>query len=245
MDNEDIREIVAGSVAGALSTAIEYPMDTIKVRMQDGGTKQSLWQCVKRIALDEGVVNGFFRGLPAPVLGGAIEDAVMFLSYRSVTEKFQKLAYDRVAPTDTEPYPVVAVGGAATGVVVALVLTPTDLIKCKMQIQNTLPPAERVYKNSFQCFEITVKKRGLPGLYRGHVAMTLREAIGCCCYFLVYHFLMRSFVPPGHAYHDSSPMLPLCSGGCAGVAFWTSMYPIDAIKTKQQTMKSDYLKLNF
>ncbi|EPY42310.1 solute carrier family 25 (mitochondrial carnitine/acylcarnitine transporter), member 20/29 [Angomonas deanei] len=242
---DDLREILAGSLGGAAAAVIEYPMDTIKVRLQDGGPGLTLVSCVKKIAKEEGIVNGFFRGLPAPVIGAAVEDAVLFTVFRSSSDAFQQAYYGFTCKPDTESYLAVAVAGAVAGVVVSFVLTPTELIKCKMQVQNTLPLEDRIYKNSYHCFTTTYNKRGVKGLFRGHVAMTLREAIGCSFYFLAFQSVIRQFVAEGQSFHDVSPVAHLLGGGCAGVAFWTSTYPIDAVKTKQQTMKADYLKLNF
>lgn len=245
MDSDDLREMLAGSLGGASATVIEYPLDTIKVRLQDGGKHCSVLQCVRSIAQEEGIVNGFFRGLPAPVLGAAVENATLFLTYRTVMNAVESAVYGNVSEPDTEPYPAVACSGAVGGVVVSQVLTPAELIKCKMQVQNTLPPSERVYKNSLACLTQVYAKRGIRGLYRGHVAMMLREAIGCAFYFLAFQSVIRYFLKEGQSFHEASPLVHFLGGGCAGVAFWSSTYPIDAVKTKQQTMKTDYLKLNF
>lgn len=246
MNSDEAREILAGSVGGATACAVEYPMDTVKVRLQDGGKKyRSAWRCVKSIVTEEGVLNGFFRGLPAPVLGAAIENAILFVTYRAVVDAFTRAAYGRRVQPDTEPYLAVGVAGAAGGLVVAQILTPAELIKCKMQVQNTLPVEERVYRNSVHCARAVFAKRGVRGLFRGHVAMMWREAIGCGCYFLVFQFTIRRWLSEGQTFTEVSPLAHFLGGGCAGVAFWSSTYPIDAVKTKQQTMKADYLKLNF
>lgn len=246
MDLDDVKEMVAGSTGGACACVIEYPLDTIKVRLQDGGKRYpSVWGCVRGIAKDEGIVNGFFRGLPAPVMGAALENATVFFTYRSVIHTFEGAVYGRVALPDTEPYLAVTFAGAFGGIVVSQFLTPAELIKCRMQVQNTLPVEERIYKNSLDCAKAMYGRRGVAGLYRGHVAMMWREAIGCGCYFLVFQFVIRSFLKEGQSFTDASSLVHLLGGGCAGVAFWSSTYPIDAVKTKQQTMKADYLKLNF
>ena len=246
MNSDDAREMLAGSLGGASATVIEYPMDTIKVRLQDDGKRYGgVVKCISTIAKEEGVVNGFFRGLPAHVIGAACENAILFVSYRSAIEKFQKVAYGKCHPSDQEPYVAVGVAGAAGGIVVSQVLTPAELIKCKMQIQNTLPVEERIYKNSLDCAAATYRRRGVRGLFRGHTAMMVREGVGCGFYFLAFQSIIRFFLPEGLSFHDAPPWIHFLGGGCAGVAFWTSTYPVDAVKTKQQTMKADYLKLNF
>ncbi|KAG5503166.1 hypothetical protein GH5_04227 [Leishmania sp. Ghana 2012 LV757] len=246
MNTDDVREMVAGSLGGASATVIEYPMDTIKVRLQDDGKRYGgVMQCIRTISKEEGIVNGFFRGLPAPVIGAAFENAILFASYRSAIEGFQKLTYGHCGPSNEEPYLAVSVAGAAGGIVVSQVLTPAELIKCKMQIQNTLPVQERIYKNSLECAAATYRRRGIRGLFRGHTAMMMREAVGCGFYFLAFQSVIRPFLSDGQMFHEAPAWVHFLGGGCAGVAFWTSTYPVDAVKTKQQTMKADYLKLNF
>lgn len=246
MSTSDLREMLAGSLGGASACVIEYPLDTIKVRLQDGGKKYtSVMSCIQNIARNEGIINGFFRGLPAPVLGAALENAVLFLVYRFSIESFESLVCGRCSAQDTEPYVAVATAGAIGGLAVSQVLTPAELIKCKMQVQNTLPPDDRIYRNSIDCVKATYARRGIRGLFRGHVAMMIREAVGCALYFVLFQCVTRSFLREGQTFHDVSPAVHLLAGGCAGVGFWTSTYPVDAVKTKQQTLKADYLKLNF
>ncbi|CCW70848.1 unnamed protein product [Phytomonas sp. Hart1] len=246
MHREDKREAFSSSLGGAISTVIEYPLDTIKVRLQDDGKRYgSALKCIKSIYQDEGVLNGFFRGLPAPVIGFAVESATLFLAYRKALESYQQLVYGRVVEQDTESYDAVGVSGSCAGLVVAQALTPAELIKCRMQIQNTLPVKERIYKNSFECFLTAYMRRGIRGLFRGHVAMLYREAIGCFFYFLAFQSVVRSFLLEDQKFTDASTMVHFLAGGCAGTAFWTSIYPIDIIKTKQQAKKADYRKRGF
>lgn len=245
---DDFVEMAAGSLGGAASLVVEYPLDTIKVRLQnDGNRYKSLFHCINHIRESEGILNGFFRGLPAPVIGAAVENAVLFVIYRSTLDCVQRICFTeqkRYRP-DREPLPLVAFGGAVGGIIVSLILTPAELVKCRMQVQNTLPPADRLYSNSLRCLAAIRSKRGLTGLFRGHVAMTLREAIGCGCYFVVFQHVVRRFLREDQSFHDVSPLVHLLAGGCAGVAFWTSSYPIDSVKTKQQIKKADYMRLNF
>lgn len=242
----DLAEILAGSVGGALATVIEYPLDTIKVRLQDGGRKySSILSCIRHIQAKEGLFNGFFRGLPAPVLGAAFENAILFVAYRKLVDEIQLVCCNSLYPQDREPLSIVALAGALGGLIVSFILTPADLVKCRMQVQNTLPVHDRIYKNSMQCLVSIHHKRGIRGLFRGHVAMMLRESIGCAAYFWMFQATIRPFVPKESCFHDVSPLTHLLGGGLAGVAFWTFTYPIDAVKTKQQTMNADYLRLNF
>ncbi|CCW63458.1 unnamed protein product [Phytomonas sp. EM1] len=246
MHSDNKREAFSSALGGALATIIEYPLDTIKVRLQDDGKRYgSAWKCIRMIYQDEGILNGFFRGLPAPVMGFAIESATLFLAYRTSSQVYQQLVYGHTVEQDTESYDAVAVSASIAGIVVAQALTPAELIKCRMQIQNTLPIKERIYKNSLECFVAAYMRRGIRGLFRGHVAMLYREAIGCSFYFMTFQSVVRSLLLEDQKFSEASSVVHFFAGGCAGIAFWTSIYPIDVVKTKQQAMKADYLKRGF
>ncbi|KAH9586419.1 Mitochondrial substrate/solute carrier [Trypanosoma melophagium] len=246
MDGNDIKEVLAGSLGGALATVVEYPFDTIKVRLQDDPSRhRGSLSCISEITRNEGLINGFFKGLPAPLIGAAVENAILFFAYRTAITSIQSLFCSERFEPDTEPYAVVLGAAAIGGIVVSHVLTPAELVKCKMQVQNTLPEERRAFKNSLHCAMSIYRKLGLHGLYKGHVAMMAREAIGCGLYFLTFEWVIRNMLQQGQSFNEASPLVHFLGGGCAGVAFWTFIYPIDALKTKVQTGKGGYDQMSF
>ncbi|RNF04084.1 mitochondrial carrier protein [Trypanosoma rangeli] len=245
MNSDDAREIYAGSIGGALATVVEYPFDTIKVRLQDDPRRyRSTLSCIAQIARREGPINGFFKGLPAPVIGAAAENAILFCTYRVTVNGIQDIFYSKRFEPDTEPYHVVFSAAAIGGLVVSTILTPAELIKCKMQVQNTLPARRRAFTNSLHCAMSIYSNFGVRGLYKGHVSMLLRETIGCGLYFLTFECVIRNMLREGQGFTEASPLVHFLGGGCAGVAFWTATYPIDALKTKIQTGKGGYGELS-
>lgn len=246
MNSDDVREMFAGSVGGALATIVEYPLDTIKVRLQNNSSRYcSSFACITEIVRYEGFFNGFFKGLPAPLIGAAVENATLFCTYRMAVNSIQDFFCRKRFELDTEPYSVVFGAAAVGGVVVSHALTPAELIKCKMQVQNTLPEEKRAYKNSLHCGMSIYRESGIRGLYKGHVSMLIREAIGCGLYFLTFEWVIRNMLSEGQSFSEASPLIHFLGGGCAGVVFWTSIYPVDALKTKVQTGNGDYKGLSF
>nr|CCC94638.1 putative mitochondrial carrier protein [Trypanosoma congolense IL3000] len=240
-DGNVFREIAAGSAGGALATVVEYPLDTIKVRLQDDPHRyRGTLNCIMEVVRGEGFFSGLFKGLPLPVIGAAIENATLFVAYREAISLVQHLVYGKRWESDTEPYPAVFAAAAAGGIVVSHVLTPAELVKCKMQVQNTLPEEMRAYKNSADCVLSIYKKSGVCGLFTGHVSMLAREAIGCGMYFSTFQLVIRNMLQEGQVFTDASPFVHFLGGGCAGVVFWTSIYPIDVLKTKIQTCRGEY-----
>ncbi|KAJ7484754.1 L-ornithine transporter [Mycena latifolia] len=154
-----VKEIVIGSFAGIVSEVIEYPADLAKVRLQaqlltpptdERQRFKGPVDCLKQTWQNEGF-RGLYRGLPAPVAGSMVETAALFLSY----SYFQNLIRN-YAPTPSSQLTIPQLGLAAAGAgfVTSFILTPIELVKCKMQVQlmNTttsarVPPIHCVPKS--------------------------------------------------------------------------------------------------
>ncbi len=73
------------------------------------------------------------------------------------------------------PFVTKLAGGALSGISVACVLTPVELVKCRMQTTNE--GAVR-YKSTLDCFLQTLREGGVRALFRGHVGTLCREIPG-------------------------------------------------------------------
>lgn len=81
---EAIKDIVCGSVAGVVGKYIEYPFDTIKVRLQSQPNTIPLrysgpLDCFKQSLQRDGFL-GIYRGISAPLVGAAVETSTLFFS---------------------------------------------------------------------------------------------------------------------------------------------------------------------
>jgi ornithine carrier protein len=81
---EAIKDIVCGSVAGVVGKYIEYPFDTVKVRLQSQPDSVPLrytgpLDCFKKSLQRDGFI-GIYRGISAPLLGAAVETSTLFFS---------------------------------------------------------------------------------------------------------------------------------------------------------------------
>lgn len=152
---EATRDIMLGSFAGMIAATMEYPLDLAKVRLQaqllyhTNTTPLRFngpWHCLIQTWKNEGV-RGLYRGLPAPIVGAMAETATLFLSY----SYFQNLIRS-VSDTGKDlPLSLSQLGLAAggAGFVASFILTPIELVKCRMQVQlmnlpiYTDPPSAR------------------------------------------------------------------------------------------------------
>lgn len=80
-------------------------------------------------------------------------------------------------PKETLPVHKMVVAAACSGVAVSTVLTPVELIKCRMQagaLHGALP-----YTSTLNCLQRTVADEGLvTGLFKGHTSTLVREIPG-------------------------------------------------------------------
>ncbi|MBE7182526.1 MAG: MC/SLC25 family protein [Terriglobus roseus] len=81
---EALKDIAFGSIAGAVGKVIEYPFDTVKVRLQSQPDHLPLrytgpLDCFRQSLAQDGLL-GIYRGVSAPIFGAAVETSSLFLS---------------------------------------------------------------------------------------------------------------------------------------------------------------------
>ncbi len=88
--DETTRDLICGTIGGISGKIVEYPLDTVKVRMQiSEDAKVSPWKVIKHITRHEGL-SGFYAGVIAPMYGAAFENAASFAGYGFATSAFRK-----------------------------------------------------------------------------------------------------------------------------------------------------------
>lgn len=140
------KDIAFGSLAGMVSKVFEHPFDLVKVRLQTQSADRparyaGAFDCFKQTYLQEGV-RGLYRGLSMPVFGATLENACLFFVYNQIQSAIRwangEARVGSAAKADAESplsIPQLAIAAAGAGAMTSLVLTPIELIKCKMQVQ--------------------------------------------------------------------------------------------------------------
>ncbi|CBQ68758.1 related to mitochondrial amino acid transporter ARG-13 [Sporisorium reilianum SRZ2] len=140
------KDIAFGSIAGMVSKVFEHPFDLVKVRLQTQSADRparyaGAFDCFKQTYLQEGI-RGLYRGLSMPVLGATLENACLFFTYNQIQSAIRwfngEARSSSAAKADAESplsIPQLAIAAAGAGSVTSVVLTPIELIKCKMQVQ--------------------------------------------------------------------------------------------------------------
>ncbi|AQZ12432.1 ORT1 (YOR130C) [Zygosaccharomyces parabailii] len=228
--NNALWDIVNGSIAGALGKTIEYPFDTVKVRLQTQGAHlfPTTWSCIRYTYQREGVLRGFFQGIGSPICGAAVENAVLFVSYNQCAKLLDR-------ETNFSSLQKIVVSGAFAGSCASLVLTPVELIKCRLQVSNL---ASGKPTKIIPTIKSVLQERGVLGLWQGQSGTLIRELFGGITWFSTYE-LMKGYLlhrhEDGGADGKSTTWELLVSGASAGLAFNASIFPADTLKSKMQT----------
>ena len=121
------------------------------------------------------------------------------------------------------------------GLVNSLVLSPIELVKCRMQIQTEKSLADAYYKSSMHCFGRILREEGVSnGLMKGLVATVSRE-VPCYAGQFGGYFLAKRLWAEYIQKCDVTQVNTLgcfIAGGVGGFTCWFVSYPQDIIKTK-------------
>ncbi|KAF8137083.1 mitochondrial carrier [Boletus edulis] len=260
-----VKDITFGSIAGMTSKVFEHPFDLTKVRLQSQVLDATARfngpiDCLVRTFHNEGV-RGLYRGLPAPIAGAMVENASLFVSYSQLQHVIRWITGDLSSQELTLPQ--LAMAGAGAGAVTSFVLTPVELVKCKMQVQMLAVdvPGTSMHSPSAAALGPTltsikpqslpgpiavltsvIRNGGLRGLWLGQTGTLIRETGGGAAWFACKEFVAAKLVQQRAARtgarlarKDIIPWESAVAGACAGAVFNFSLFPADTIKSAMQT----------
>jgi mitochondrial ornithine carrier protein len=250
---EAFKDITFGSTAGILGKFVEYPFDTVKVRLQSQVTGPDaaplngpLDAFRAAFRAREGPIRSLYRGISAPLLGAAIETSSLFFSYRIAQDiliaSTPSLRQQQSQAPNTKlslPLSSLLVCGAASGAFTSLLLTPIELVKCKMQVPitplMTQPPSAR------QLIASIFRQQGILGFWHGQLGTLIRETGGSAAWFGSYEglkILYLRFDKSLNSIEDVKVWQQLSAGAIAGMSYNFVFYPADTIKSRMQTEDS-------
>ncbi|XP_005800249.1 solute carrier family 25 member 45-like [Xiphophorus maculatus] len=219
-------EFVAGSISGAVGIAVGHPLDTVKVRLQAKSVYKGIFDCVTKTYLNEGFY-GFFKGMSFPVLTTGLVNSIVFGSYSNaldyLSQSDRRLTSHRKQVSSLQVF----TAGCFSGMVQVLVCAPIDLVKVRLQGQTT---AER-YRGPIHCVAVILQQEGVRGLYRGGVALALRDVPCYGLYFLPYELIRKALTETGE---EPGTFAILMAGGVAGLVTWACATPMDVVKARLQ-----------
>ena len=119
--------------------------------------------------------------------------------------------------------------GLITGAIGISVANPTDLVKIRMQGQGTLPPEQRPYANSMDCYRKTIAKDGVKGLWVGVGPNIMRNATINAAELAAYDQFKQLALQIGMPNNLATHIV--CAFG-AGIAAVLVGSPVDVLKTR-------------
>ncbi|CAI7635895.1 unnamed protein product [Penicillium pancosmium] len=244
---EAMKDIVFGSSAGMAGKLIEYPFDTVKVRLQSQPEHLPLrytgpLDCFRQSFRADGL-KGLYRGISAPMTGAAVETSCLFFSYRIIQDALRATVFPGV---EHLPFAALLLSGAASGSVTSLALTPIELIKCRMQVPSETFGAQ---PRPLALVADVFRREGLIGFWRGQLGTLIRETGGSAAWFGGYEgvsMLFRKYnlknAPAATSNsaataNDGALFIhqQLIAGATAGISYNFLFYPADTIKSRLQT----------
>lgn len=222
---DPVKEVVYGATAGCVGKLVEFPFDTIKVRLQLGLSRVSTLQVITSTFHNEGIVNGFYKGIRAPMVGACLENAVLFLAFQYGQEFFKE--FTSLSPSSLS---AVCVSGAFSGFAASFVLTPVELVKCKLQVSNLHSHSKNDTYGSV--IRRIIQRESITGLWHGLSSTLAREMLGTAVWFATYEETL-AFLRKHNSKAENTNLL--ASGAAAGFMFNLSIFPVDTIKSVIQT----------
>lgn len=144
--------------------------------------------CFSTITRECGYMS-LYQGLASPLIGSMAECATLFVSYGQL-KQICGVNDEEVNKGITPLWKLFLLGGGA-GFTTAFVLTPVELVKCRLQIQaqssETAKSTGKItYKGPIDVIRKTIRSDGFTGLWKGQLSCLAREIPGNMAWFGVY-----------------------------------------------------------
>lgn len=182
-------------------------------------------QCVRETIVRDGL-RGMYRGVGPPLLGVTPMFAVSFWGYDVGKRIVSSQA--RRKPADFGVHHT-ALAGFLLAMPMTFVAAPFERIKVMMQVQTgQLASMVLVVRKIYQ-------HGGIRLIFKGLAATFSRDGPGLALYFGTYEVVKRKLSSDSG---ELSLVAVSTAGGCAGVAMWLGVFPMDTIKLTQQLLEA-------
>ncbi|KAL0491940.1 mitochondrial substrate carrier family protein C [Acrasis kona] len=178
---------VAGSMSGVITHTITFPMEVIRTRLSVAPKSHyaGIVDCARKIAVAEGRVRPFFRGLSASLVSTIPYSGINLMSY----ELMKKALY--AASGDKDPtIASLMVVGSASNTASQMFFYPLTVAKSRIIMQGHDHSQK---KGLVAVLSDIYKVEGTRGLFKGFVPQLLKSAPSHAIMFGVYEQCKRWF----------------------------------------------------
>jgi solute carrier family 25 (mitochondrial uncoupling protein), member 8/9 len=210
-------EFITSGISVSTANIITCPIDTVKTRLQlqraSGQKPLGMVKMASSIVKNEGFVY-LFNGIEASILRGIVFGGARLGMYMPI----KTALYGDKKTSFTEK----VTAGSLSGGAAAVVSSPIELLKTRLQSSNET-------RSTVEVFKRVLKENGVKGLWKGAVPGMARASIltasQCATYDEVKNFLVsKKCIQDGLQLHFVSSMI-------AGLVTTTITNPLDVIKT--------------
>uniref|UniRef100_UPI00358F5B03 mitochondrial ornithine transporter 1-like n=1 Tax=Myxine glutinosa TaxID=7769 RepID=UPI00358F5B03 len=247
-------DLTAGAAGGAAYVFCGQPFDTVKVKMQ---TYPQLYRgathCLRTVYQQEGML-GLYRGTWPALVANVSEMAVLFACYgfcrdvvRFITGASEcvplrcntanvlmtRILVDLCCDLNNNVQEAMA--GSLAAFFGSFVLTPTELVKCRLQAQHEMRTEGRhAPHKAWAVVQAVLREEGFQGLFTGLTSTIAREMPGYFFYFAGYQWTRSMLSTPVCTDNSLGHLSVITAGGVGGIMFWLAVYPIDSVKSRMQ-----------
>lgn len=225
----DFRLPLAGGLAGGLSNAILYPIDTIKTIRQANPDIKTSWEAFRRIR-KEGMCT-IYSGIIPSALGSIPSSALYFGAYET-SKRLISTNFKNCLPRQS----IHMLSAALGNILSSIVFVPKEVIKQQLQVLRTktltLPVSHQILNPTIaNVLGYVYKTKGIAGFYSGYLVTLARNIPSAMIRFTLYEEL-RIFFDRNENTHSVAYAL---AGAIASAASCTLTAPMDLIKTRMAT----------
>ncbi|XP_066930720.1 mitochondrial ornithine transporter 1-like isoform X1 [Clytia hemisphaerica] len=230
---QGIIDFISGSNGGIACVMVGQPLDTVKIKMQTySSVYKNSFSCFWNIMKSEGP-RGLYAGTMPAIASNIIEHSALFFFYGQC----QNFVASLVKVDNIDHLSTVQKGyaGSLCSFFLGFVLCPPELLKCRLQTARELHGSTTSITMRSTIMDV-FRKEGVLGFYQGLSALLLREVPANFFYFAGYEGVKKLLQTPEEqeAGAKTAAWKLIVSGGVGGMTYWTSIYPVDVMKTKLQ-----------
>ncbi|CAM9529740.1 unnamed protein product [Discosporangium mesarthrocarpum] len=164
-----------------------------------------------------------------PLFSNSLANAIAFTSYAASVRQIL-----REGDSDGVILAKQVSSGCVAGAIQTVVLSPAELVKCKLQVQVTGGGSSGVrYRGPLDCVHKVFAAQGVRGLYQGLSATIAREVPANGIYFGFYEAGKSVCINRLGLSPTNSAAL---AGGLSGALSWAITFPVDYAKSVIQTL---------
>mmetsp|Transcript_1409 Transcript_1409/g.1547 ORF Transcript_1409/g.1547 Transcript_1409/m.1547 type:complete len:361 (-) Transcript_1409:14-1096(-) len=242
----DLRLPLAGGLAGGISNALLYPIDTIKTMQQSDKSIKGFKSAILKLYNNDGGIFKLYSGFWAAVIGSVPSSAIYFGSY----ETSKKFLFDRYQHKISRPA-IHMLAAASGNIMSSFIFVPKDAIKQQMQAIKTgsIPwvrlspfytrPSARIDStvSLLEVMKKMAKSKGIRGFYPNYRATLMRNIPSAVIRFTVYEEL-RLLVKGNKWTNANNQTMSIgyaLAGGFASAFSSILTTPFDVVKTRLAT----------